>query len=81
MFTTRQVLALLSSANPSVLLTEDRIRHAVRRHALDAPDTFGGRWAWRWRDVVALAAVLELKVPDGYVGTSIAAAGTAGGRP
>jgi hypothetical protein len=63
MFTTRSVLALLRSANPTVALTEDRVRHAVRRQLLEPPDTFGGRWAWRWRDVLALASALELNVP------------------
>jgi hypothetical protein len=63
MFTTQQVLALLRFANPTVALTEDRVRHAVRRQLVEPPDTFGGRWAWRWSDVQALAAALDLNAP------------------
>jgi hypothetical protein len=62
MFTTRDVRSFLKRSNPGIAVTEDRIRHALRRGNV-APGSFAGRLAWSRADVVALAAALNLAPP------------------
>ncbi len=64
MQSTREVIALLSDANPCVQVTEDRIRHALRRGDIQPPSTFAGRLAWTPEDILALAKALGLKAPQ-----------------
>ena len=63
MFTTRKVLALLRKANPGSVVTEDRVRHALRRGVLALPHQFAGRLAWTTAEVEALARGLGLNPP------------------
>lgn len=63
MLSTRAVLALLRDANPGVPLTEDRVRHALRRGEFPTPATFSGRLAWAPEDVRRLAAALGVAAP------------------
>ncbi len=63
MFTTRQVLTALRHANPGTVVSEDLIRHAIRRGIVTPPHTFGGRFAWTDTDVATLAAALDLRSP------------------
>ncbi len=63
MKSTREVLALLSSASQGVQITEDRVRHALRRGDLEPPSTFAGRLAWSWPDILALASALGVNAP------------------
>jgi len=63
MLSTRDVLNLLRDANPGVEITEDRVRHVIRRGEIDAPSSFAGRLVWAKEDVEALAAALRLACP------------------
>lgn len=63
MLSTRSVLRLLRDANPGVELTEDRIRHLLRREVIPAPSSFSGRLAWTDVDVQRLAAALGITAP------------------
>jgi hypothetical protein len=63
MFTTREVIELVRKANPEVHITEDRVRHAIRRTAVKAPARFGGRYAWSRQDIRRLTRCLGLTMP------------------
>lgn len=60
MLSTRQVLKLLRDRNPDKVITEERIRRALRKEKLPPPVQFAGRLAWSKADVVRLAKVLGL---------------------
>lgn len=64
MITTRQLLALLRQANPHERITEHRLRSALRWGDVPQPTSFAGRYAWTLEQVRALAAHLELNLPD-----------------
>ena len=61
MRSTREVIVFLSDANPGVNVTEDRIRHALRRGDIPPPSTFAGRLAWTSEDILARAKALGLE--------------------
>lgn len=63
MYPTRTVIRLLRDANPGVELTEDRIRHLLRREEIPTPSTFSGRLAWTDVDVQRLADALGIAAP------------------
>ena len=63
MYSTRDVLDALRRANPASPITEDRIRHALRRGDLTWPSTCGGRLIWSWSDIESLADALGLRRP------------------
>lgn len=63
MYSTRDVLDALRRANPASPITEDRVRHALRRGDLDWPSTCGGRLIWSSTDIQNLAAALDLRGP------------------
>ncbi len=63
MYSTRTVLRLLRDANPGVDLTEDRVRHMLRRGEIPPPSTFAGRLVWAESDVRCLAEALGVVVP------------------
>lgn len=60
MFSTRKVRIVLRESNPDKEVTEDQIRHVLRRGAITPPQTFAGRLAWTTEDVAALAEQLRL---------------------
>lgn len=60
---TPQLLAALRSANPAENVTEDRLRHAIRRGVLRRPQTIGRQFVWGPDDVQAVAEVLNLDLP------------------
>jgi len=64
MFSTTEVIEVLRAVNPCARISEDRVRHAIRRGAIPAPDTFAGRYAWTWLDIRRLATALGLQSPD-----------------
>ena len=64
MLTTRAVVAALLSANPGAPVTEDRVRHALRRGAVAPPSQFAGRYQWTPESVRALAKALGLSTPS-----------------
>ena len=63
MRSTKAVLDALRAANPDIVISEDRIRHAIRRGDV-TPCSFAGRLAWTAADVAALAAALGLVLPE-----------------
>jgi len=63
MHSTREVIGLLREANPDVLITEERIRRALRTGKIPGPSSFAGRLAWTDADVEELAASLGLRSP------------------
>lgn len=67
MYPTRTVIRLLRDANPGVELTEDRIRHLLRREEIPTPSTFSGRLAWTDEDVRRLAVALNVAAPTASV--------------
>jgi hypothetical protein len=70
MFSTREILNLLRDANPGVAITEDRVRHAIRRGEVPTPPSFAGRLLWSYADLALLAAALGLSAPtSGSAGT------------
>jgi hypothetical protein len=79
MLTTGEVLDLLRKANPSANITEDKLRHAMRRPGAPAPSTFGGRLAWTEDDIVQVATAMKL-TPPAFPPAAKAGAGT-GGAP
>ncbi len=64
LMTTSEVLALLRRANPGTLITEDRVRHLIRRGVLNPPSLFGGRYAWTDAELTALAKALGYNSPS-----------------
>ena len=64
MLTTTEVLRSLRAANPGTVITEDRIRHALRRGDLPSPESFAGRLAWSDQDIAALAQALKVEQPS-----------------
>lgn len=62
MFATKAAIEALRKSNPLVTISEDRVRHVIRR-GLVAPRSFAGRLAWSATDVAALAAALGLVPP------------------
>lgn len=66
MHTTSDALCLLRSSNPLVRdsITEDRLRHALRRGLLERPPIFAGRLVWSEEHVRALAFALGVTPPD-----------------
>lgn len=62
MLSTQEVVDALRRVNPGGVITEDRIRHAIRRR-LVTPRSFAGRLAWSTADVAALAVALDLVPP------------------
>ncbi len=63
--TTLDVIDRLRAANPGATITEDRIRHAIRRGDVDPPQLFTNRYAWTDDDVRFLARALGLRTPEG----------------
>lgn len=63
MFTTNEVLELLAKANPTHAVTEDRLRHALRRAGRPRPSTFAGRLVWTAGEVTAIARAMKLTPP------------------
>ena len=63
MYSTRTVLRSLRDANPGVDLTEDRVRHLLRRGDIPTPSTFAGRLVWADDDVRRLAEALGVSCP------------------
>lgn len=64
MFTTRDVLIQLRHANPGAEITEDRLRHALRRQAVSRPLLIAGRYLWTHREVDEIASALRLQPPS-----------------
>ena len=64
MFSTREVLGLLTEANPTERVDEERIRRAIRTGTVMAPSTVAGRYVWSKQDLVLLAQATRLQVPD-----------------
>jgi len=62
MFNTQEVVRLLQAANPGDQVSEDRVRHAIRR-GLVGPKVFASRLAWSAHDVLKLAQALNLIPP------------------
>lgn len=71
MFSTQQVLSALRRANPDELISEDRIRHALRGRRVAAPTTFAGRLAWGQTHIQALARFLGVEVPDELIAETL----------
>jgi len=63
MRTTREVIAALRDANPNAAVTEEGIRHALRRGDVPRPTSFAGRLAWTNDEIHQLAQVLGLRAP------------------
>lgn len=61
--TTREVVQILRERHPAAGITEDRIRHAIRRGDV-TPETWGGRLAWSVSDVDRLEAALVSSAPS-----------------
>jgi len=61
---TRDVFRALVRANPGRDVTEDQIRWALRRGLIQDPERIAGRLVWSDADVVALASVLGVAVPE-----------------
>ena len=64
MFSTQEVLGLLTEANPNERVDEERIRRAIRTGSVRAPSTVAGRYIWSNHDLVLLAQSMRLQVPD-----------------
>lgn len=64
MLTTQQVIDAIRTSNPRFEISEDRIRHAIRRGDVPRPSVFAGRFIWMPRDVASLARALGLNAPD-----------------
>jgi hypothetical protein len=62
MYSTQIVLRQLQAANPDAAVTEDKIRHAIRR-GLVGPKAFACRLAWTSEDVKKLVSALDLVPP------------------
>lgn len=58
MFGTRQLLELAGIKTGGRLVTEDRLRHALRRGLVRRPAQIGGRFVWSPEDVEVVASVL-----------------------
>ncbi len=67
MITTRQLIALLRSANPHASVDEHRVRAAIRWGGVPAPRLFAGRMAWSEGDARALAEHLGLELPGEFL--------------
>ena len=63
MNSTHEALDLLRGANPGARITEDQIRHALRRGDLLRPRVVAGRYIWAPQDLERLAAALGLRPP------------------
>jgi hypothetical protein len=63
MHSTRDVIAALKSENPGKQVTEEHIRHALRKGDVPKPMSFAGRLAWTDSEVQQLARCLGLRVP------------------
>jgi len=64
MYSTRQVLRALRQVNPGALVTEDRLRHALRRDRVPAPPKVAGRYVWSADDVERLCDSWRLTIPE-----------------
>lgn len=64
MFSTPDVIRLLRESNPAANVSENRVRHALRRGTVARPAIFSGRLIWTIEDVVRIASALGLKVPS-----------------
>lgn len=64
MITTCQLIAMLRQANPDERITEHKLRSALRWGGVPHPSSFAGRYAWTLEQARALAAHLELNLPD-----------------
>ncbi len=63
-FLTAEVLRCLRDSNPDQTVTEDRVRSAIRRGAIQTPRTLSGCYFWTWDEVRHLAHALDLKLPE-----------------
>jgi len=63
LFSTRQVLEALRSANPGVSITEDRIRQTIRRGDIPRPGQLAHNYVWTAANIAALSAELGLESP------------------
>lgn len=63
MHSTREVLDRIRAANPGRSVTEDRIRHALRRGLVSWPRVFSGRLLWTEADVDGLCEALGFERP------------------
>src|SRR5262245_12159119 len=70
MLSTKQVILALRGANPDASITEDRIRHVLRRGAIEPPPQFAGRYQWTPDAVRALANELGLVAPSSRRGAA-----------
>ncbi len=62
MYSTQRVLRGLQAKNPDAAVTEDKIRHAIRR-GIVGPKAFACRLVWTKEDVEKLAKALDLVPP------------------
>lgn len=63
MFSTADSIRLLRAANPGKRVTEDKVRHVLRRGCGPTPKSFSGRLVWSREDVGTLALALGLLAP------------------
>ena len=63
MYSTREIIKAFKEVNPEKTITEDLIRHVIRRGSMQAPALFAGRYVWTNAVVEELARHLGLKSP------------------
>lgn len=64
MLSTQELLATLKRENPGSSITEDRIRHILRRGDIARPRVFAGRLLWTADDIQRLVDLLGLALRD-----------------
>ena len=62
MYSTQTVLRRLQAANPDAAVSEDKIRHAIRR-GIVGPKAFACRLVWTREDIEKLVTALDLAPP------------------
>ena len=64
MYGTVSAIAAIARANPGTVVSEDRVRHVLRKGHIPAVRRFAGRLVWSTSDIELLAQHLGLKSPD-----------------
>lgn len=67
-YLTSEVLKHLRESNPEQAVTENRVRSAIRRGAVQTPRILSGCYFWTWDEVRSLAQALNLDEPQSPCG-------------